>query len=64
MPALFFVRASRETAIPIRYGGITTDFEERKQRHKQKWPQSIVRKVGGKVTEETAREWEKEEGYS
>ena len=46
------------------HGGITTDFEERKQRHKQQWPDSIIRKVGGKVTEKTARDWEKEEGYS
>lgn len=46
------------------HGGITTDFEERKQKHKQQWPNSIIRKVGGKVTEEAARKWEEEEGYS
>jgi len=46
------------------HGGITTDFERRKQEHKQEYPNSIIRKVGGKVTEETAREWEKEEGFS
>ena len=46
------------------HGGITTDFERRKQEHKQDYPNSIIRKVGGKVTEETAREWEKEEGFS
>ena len=48
----------------VAHGGITTDFECRKQRHKQDYPNSIIRKVGGKVTEKTAREWEKEEGYS
>jgi len=46
------------------HGGITTNFEQRKQQHKQQWPKSIVRKIGGKVTEKTAREWEKEQGYT
>jgi len=44
------------------HGGITTDFDRRKQEHKQEYPNSIIRKVGGKVTEESAREWEKEQG--
>ncbi len=48
----------------VAHGGITTDFEQRKQQHKQQWPNSIIRKVGGKVTGESAREWEKEESYS
>ncbi|MFC1913056.1 hypothetical protein ACFLX7_02535 [Chloroflexota bacterium] len=48
----------------VEHGGITTDFERRKAEHKANHPKSIIRKVGGKVTEETAREWEKEEGYS
>ena len=48
----------------IAHGGITTDFERRKQEHKQNHPKSIIRKIGGKVTEKTAREWEKEKGYS
>ena len=46
------------------HGGITKDFERRKQEHKQEWPESIIRKVGGKVTEESARDWEKEKGFS
>ena len=46
------------------HGGITTNLEQRKEQHKQKWPNSIIRKVGGKVTEESARDWEKKEGYS
>jgi len=48
----------------VAHGGITTDFERRKQEQKRDYPNSIIRKVGGKVTEETAREWEKKEGYS
>ena len=48
----------------VEHGGITTDFDRRKQEQKREYPNSIIRKVGGKVTEKTAREWEKEEGYS
>ncbi len=48
----------------VAHGGITTNFEERKKQHKLDYPDSIIRKVGGKVTEKTARDWEKEEGYS
>jgi predicted GIY-YIG superfamily endonuclease len=48
----------------IVHGGITTEFERRKQEHKQKWPNSIIRKVGGKATEESARKWEEEQGFS
>ena len=48
----------------VEHGGITTDFERRKQEQKREYPNSIIRKVGGKVTEKTAREWEKEEGFS
>ena len=48
----------------VAHGGITTDFERRKQEQKREHPDSIIRKVGGKVTGKTAREWEKEEGYS
>jgi hypothetical protein len=48
----------------VAHGGITTNFEKRKQEHKLEYPNSIIRRVGGKVTEKTAREWEKEEGFS
>ncbi len=48
----------------VPHGGITTDFERRKKEQKQEYPNSIIRKVGGKVTEKTAREWENEEGFS
>jgi len=46
------------------HGGITTDFERRKQEHKQEWPKSIIRKVGGPVTQESARKWEEKQGFS
>jgi hypothetical protein len=48
----------------VPHGGITTDFERRKEELKREYPNSIIRKVGGKVTEETARDWEKKEGFS
>jgi len=48
----------------VPHGGITTDFERRKDELKREYPNSIIRKVGGKVTEETARDWEKKEGFS
>ncbi len=45
------------------HGGITTNFERRKQEHKLNYPKSIIRKVGVKVSEEVAREWEREKGF-
>lgn len=46
------------------HGGITTDFGRRKAEHKRDYPNSIIRKVGGKVSEKTARDCEKDEGYT
>lgn len=46
------------------HGSITTDLERRKREHKERWPKSIVRRMGGKVTEESAREWERKKGYT
>jgi predicted GIY-YIG superfamily endonuclease len=46
------------------HGGITTDFPRRKVEHKRDYPNSIIRKVGSKVSEKTARDWEKDEGYT
>lgn len=47
------------------HGGITErPLEERASEHKRNWPSSHVNKVGPKVTEKTAREWEEEHGYS
>lgn len=48
----------------IVHGGITTDLERREQEHKQKWPKGHISKVGRKTTEDAAREWEKDKGYS
>ena len=43
----------------IIHSGITKDLETRKQEHKREWPNATVKQVGGPVTEESAREWEK-----
>ena len=48
----------------IVHGGITTDLERREQEHKQRWPEGHIRQEGGPVTEESARQWEKGQGYS
>ncbi len=48
----------------IKHGGITTDPERREQEHQQTWPRSHLVKVGRQTTEEAARRWEKEKGYS
>ena len=55
------VRVSRK----IVHGGITNrPLEERAAEHIRTWPNGKVTKVGSKVTEEGAREWEKKKGYS
>jgi hypothetical protein len=47
------------------HGGITErPLEERAEEHRRKWPGAHVNKVGPKVTEKTAREWEIEQGFS
>jgi len=43
----------------IVHSGITTDLKRREQEQKAKWPKAKIRQVGGSVTEESAREWEK-----
>ena len=49
----------------ILHGGITArPLEERAAEHGRTYPGSRVVKQGPKVTERTAREWEKEHGYS
>ncbi len=49
----------------IVHGGITSrTLEERLAEHREEWPDATISKVGPKVTEETARKWEKEKGYS
>jgi len=60
-----FTRYLLKTGNKIEHGGITErPLEERAAEHKAKWPNSHIVKVGPKVTEKTAREWEKEHGYS
>ncbi len=49
----------------IVHGGITTrTLEERLAEHQATWPNATISKVGPKVTEDTARQWEKDKGYS
>jgi predicted GIY-YIG superfamily endonuclease len=48
----------------IVHGGITKDLERREQEHQQKWPQGHIVQVGRRTTEEAAREWEEDKGYS
>ena len=48
----------------IVHGGITGDLERRELEHQRKWPEGHLKKVGRKTTEEAARKWEKEKGYS
>ncbi len=44
--------------------GITNDLERREQEHKQDDPKGHITQVGRKTTEEAARKWEKEKGYT
>lgn len=48
----------------IVHGGITDDLERREDEHQQKWPSGHIRQIGRKTTEDVAREWEKENGYT
>lgn len=44
--------------------GITTDLDRREDEHKRKWAKAKITQVDGSVTEESAREWEEEQGVS
>ena len=46
------------------HGGITDDLERREQEHQQKWPKGHIKQEGRKTTEDAARQWEKDHGYS
>ena len=47
------------------HGGVTErPLDERATEHKGRWPTCRVQKVGPKVSEKTARKWEKEHGSS
>ncbi|MGI9411686.1 MAG: hypothetical protein ACR2OV_16540 [Hyphomicrobiaceae bacterium] len=48
----------------IVHGGITNDLERREAEHQQKHPNGRISQVGRKTTEEAARKWEKDKGYS
>ena len=48
----------------IVHGGITNDLDRREMEHQQKWSKGHILKVGRKTTEEAARKWEKDKGYS
>ncbi len=48
----------------IVHGGITKDLERREQEHQQKWPKGHITQVGRKTTEDAARKWEEEKGYT
>ena len=54
-----------KTRNKIEHGGITErPLEDRAAEHRVDYPNSHVVKVGPKVTEKTARKWEKDHGYS
>ena len=48
----------------IVHAGITNDLERREQEHQQKWLKGHIYKVGRRTTEEAAREWEKDKGFT
>ena len=48
----------------IVHGGITDDLERREQEHQQKWHNGHIKQVGRRTTEEAARKWEEEKGFS
>ena len=48
----------------IVHGGITDDLDRREKEHQKKWPKSHIKKVGRITTEEAARKWEKDKGFS
>jgi len=48
----------------IVHGGITEDLERREEEHQQEWSKGHITQVGRVTTEEGARKWEKEKGFS
>ncbi|KKL07269.1 hypothetical protein LCGC14_2587730 [marine sediment metagenome] len=45
-------------------GGITLDLAQRESYLREKWPGGHIKQVGRRTTEEAARKWEKEKGYT
>ena len=48
----------------ILHGGITKDLERREQEHSREYGKGHIKQVGRKTTEEAARQWEQEKGYT
>ena len=48
----------------IVHGGITDDLERREEEHQRKWSNGHILQVGRRTTEEAARDWEKDKGFS
>ena len=49
----------------IVHGGITDDLERREQEHKATFGEKgHIKQVGRRTTEEAARKWEKDKGYT
>ena len=48
----------------IVHGGITDDLERREAEHQQRWPKGHIVQEGHRTTEEAAREWEKDKGFT
>ena len=48
----------------IVHGGITNDLERRENEHQQKWSKGHITQVGRRTTEDAARDWEKDKGFS
>ena len=53
-----------KTGNKIVHGGITNDLDRREIEHQQKWPKGHITQVGRRTTEESARNWEKEKGFT
>ncbi len=58
--ARYEVRVGRKKV----HGEITTDLARRTGEHQRNRPSAKVTKVGPKVAEDTARQWERDKGYS
>lgn len=48
----------------IVHGGITNDLERREAEHQQRWTGGKISQVGRRTTEDAARKWEKDKGYT
>jgi hypothetical protein len=54
-----WTRYDQKVGNKIVHSGITKDPERREGEHQQRWPKSRLVKQGPKVTEDSARDWEK-----